>query len=98
VSALALSTVVPSPLFKIVEPLTFNDPVIKTSCLNGLTYEAVRALDALVAVPYKEPVNDPLKTDAVTEFATYNELRLASEPLTMTFFQFGIVYYNLNCG
>ena len=48
--------------------------------------QAVEANDAEVAVPVKDPVNEP-----VTPAVTFNEFKLASEPDTMTFFQFGIV-------
>jgi hypothetical protein len=34
---------------------------------------------------------EALIVDAVTELATNNEFSVASEPLTMTFFQFGIM-------
>jgi hypothetical protein len=47
-----------------------------TSCINGLTY------DAVAAVPNNEPVM-PLMT--------FNELRVASLPDVMTFFQDGIL-------
>jgi hypothetical protein len=82
-----------------VLPDTVNEPVIITAWFSGLTYEAVDAneadvaleediaCDALVAklaVPNKLPVNEPVN-EAVTEFKT------ASDPDTTTFFQFGIV-------
>ena len=51
---------------------------------------------ALLAI-FTEPltVNDPLRLDdpvTVNPFVAVNEPRRASEPLTMTFFQFGLVF------
>jgi hypothetical protein len=51
------------------------------------------AFVAQLAVPNSEPVipTEALIVDAVTAPATNNEFSVASEPLTMTFFQFGIM-------
>jgi hypothetical protein len=63
--------------------------------------EDVNACEALIAydeVPNKEPVNEPLNIDAVTALVTYKEFKLASEPLTRTFFQLGMVCFDFHCG
>jgi hypothetical protein len=57
---------------------------------------------ALLAI-FTEPltVNDPLRLDdpvTVNPFVTLIEFKAALEPLTKTFFQFGILYYNFYCG
>jgi len=53
-------------------------------------YDAVKANDA---VPNSEPVIPPFTLklpDIVEPLATFSEFKDASEPDTMTFFQFGI--------
>ena len=40
--------------------------------------------------PLPSPTNEPVKSDAVTALVTFNELSVASEPDTMTFFHDGI--------
>jgi hypothetical protein len=74
------------------ELITLFDPK-GPNTLEAVMNDDVNACEALIeydAVPNKEPVNEPLNIDAVTALVTYKEFKLASEPLTRTFFQFGI--------
>ena len=71
-------------------PFIFEDPEIN----NDPVIINVSTLD-LNNVP-KLPVRD--KALAVTAPVTNNEFNVASEPDTMTFFQFGILYFLLDCG
>jgi hypothetical protein len=43
-------------------------------------------------------VNEPENMLAVTLVLTNKEFKVAFEPDTMTFFQFGMLFYNLFCG
>jgi hypothetical protein len=82
------------------ELITLFDPN-GPNTLEAVMNDDVNACEALVAydaVPNKEPVNEPLKIDAVTALATYKEFKLASEPLTRTFFQLGMICFDFHCG
>ena len=77
-----------------VEPVTPKLPVILALPVYGnaapppadvRAKDAVKAWVAYEAVPINAPVSEPVKNEAVREFKT------ASDPDTMTFFQFGIV-------
>jgi hypothetical protein len=41
-------------------------------------------------VPNREPVNEPVNEEALMNVVTFSEFRLASDPDTISFFQFGI--------
>jgi hypothetical protein len=71
----------------------FNDPVNIVVPINVLD-PLVNKLPVTVCVPINvfEPLAFKLPV-IVTPFVTLREFRAASEPDTMTFFQFGILYY-----
>ena len=56
------------------------------------TYDDVFAFDAVKAwVAYDEvPNSEPVNEEALTNVVTFSEFRLASDPDTISFFQFGI--------
>ena len=67
-----------------------NDAVVENEADTAWsTYDAVDTFWAQLDVPWSDPVNEPENILAVTLLAK-TELRLAAEPDTMTFFQFGI--------
>ena len=48
------------------------------------------AISAIVVVTLLRAEPSPLKADAVTALVTFKLFKVASEPLTISFFQFGI--------
>lgn len=76
------------PLKIIVSALVDNRVVPVSPCIE-VEPVTCNEPEILTAVLNKLPVNDW----AVTLFVTVMEFRLASEPDTMTFFQFGMFFY-----
>ena len=75
-----------------IEPVTSNEPVICAEPVYGNT----TTFSAQLAVPHRLPLKDADTTDAVTEVVTDRELSDASEPLAISFFHAGIVFYFLS--
>ena len=76
------------------DTITSLDPKLWVITLD-VVFEKVsglEAISAIVVVTFVRAEPSPLKYDAVTALVTFKLFSVASEPLTISFFQFGIIF------